>query len=280
MSLVLTTGSAHTIAELDAVTKKQVAEVSTMLSSFEIKNEMWSSLDIFKYEGFEPEYVYKHVALIWAKEKAAKKTEDDMKKDLFLLLGLQIEKGNITVNNYKGFKPEAQTKIVDLISRWKISLSPKEGKRNAVTLPRLAAAFPIMACRIAEKRAKKFHGAYGSSNLPQAMLSGVFASLIPSNTPITDMLLTCATAYACDQGLVIGKVQVNVSDDDEKLRFFTENKKFTDTAFNSAVLDADQRLSAVKELLDSDDYEGINKCVVAAGFTPNCSKKAWDKFFA
>jgi len=282
-AIVLRGGDHYLKAELDTITDAMVKEIKVdLIGMWDLGGMDWDALDIFAYEGFDPVIVYKHLALVRKDRKAKINGYDDnaFKVEFFTVLGLQVIKGNVTAKNFKSFSEEAQKQIGMIMQGWRIALNRKEDKKLAVTLPRIAAAFPYQTCIVAGKKARAFLGPFDSSQLPTFMLTPVFASVIPIGHDITTLLTFVANCFACDQSAVLdGKNYVKLSDE-ERLLILTKQFSFTNAALNSPVLSQVQRIKAVLDLKLKDHYKVIAAVALHNKLDPIPAEAVWNADFA
>lgn len=242
----LKAGTVMSKADLEAVTDAQVDDLKNKLvGMWDLTDAKWNLLDIFEYEGFDPDMVYRHLALVRKELVKGGYTDETFKDDLFMIIGLQVYKGNVTTTNFGSFTDEGKKAIKELFSSFHISLKHTDNKKTAATVTRIAACFPFQTCIIASKKARAFTGPFGSSRLPKCMLNSVFASMIPINLEITKMLKYAITCFSCDQSIVLKKGNTMTIKEDDRLNMIVEQDKFSTMALNSPVMTNENRCLAM-----------------------------------
>lgn len=210
-------------------------------------------IGLLEYEGFDPKNVYKHVLTVQKKHSLSDK---EMTNELGMLLTLQHIKGNLTMQNFKSLKPEAQDVVSKLIVKWQIQLKAKDAKKFACTLPRLAAAFPLQVSIVANKVVKDFPGYYRSRELPHFMKTSCFPSIVPLGKA-GEFLCAVYTCFACDQQTALQKVNYTVLDDKEIKQRFEDQAKYTEISYASAIIENDGRINCMRLLKVKNYYDQL-----------------------
>jgi len=245
------------------------------LGSFDLA----ACLDIFAYEGFDVMVVYRHLAAI--KTRAAI-GDDAFTEDIKTLLVLQHLKGNISTANIKGIKGRAQQVIAALLSKYQIQLKIGNSKKDAVTLPRLATAFPVLTVDIASQVPHSYGGPFESKKLPGCMMTSVFASVVPASEKVTSTLLYASVCYTTDQMFALQKLGYSTMKKEELLEKFEDQKKYADIAFSSSVVDQADRHNCVRSLNLADKFAVCYERAKFAGMKDSdaCTQAEWDAYFA
>jgi len=244
-------GAKKDLALFKAITS---ADIETFLKTLNRNMDMTSeannklieeTIDLFAFDGFDPEVVYKHFIIVKTELKC-KMVE--LKADLVTLLTIGHLKGNINQNNIKGLSKEAKHVFKNLVSRWALALKV-EDKKLDVTIPRIVLAFPREVTMIAKKHKKEYAGPFHSSQLPWYMKTSVFPSLVPAGINSHMHFLVAGTLYACDQSMALRKDKLVVMTSDQRMDLFSRQLAFTMTAFNSSVVPEEQRIAFCKDVL-------------------------------
>lgn len=278
---VTLTGSAVMSAdELRVITDAEIdSHIADVVNKWDVSTlDFATAKALFEYEGFDPKEVYSHML---AKKKAQAISDVDFLQDLFLILTLQHIKGNITPKNISGLKENAQQMVVKIITRYSLQLAIGKEKRRAVTLPRLAAAYPIQMCTIAKMVPKDFSGPHESAHLPSFMKSSGFASVIPTGTDISRFLVLAYTCYTTDMSIALKKMNYSTIKDEQLKAEYEVSLKYADIMFNGTIIDEKAKMQLMTRMDVKSCYEKIKSVVskvkieVPANVVP--TKEVWDK---
>jgi hypothetical protein len=162
-----------------------------------------SLVDIFSYQGFNPEMVIKHFLAIKQSKSIGDGTFAD---DLKALICLGVISGNYTNKNREKRDEKGVIMADNLFTKYDLHVGSIGDKKKAVTLPRVLLTFPILTSKISLLCPEKnYSGPFDSSSLPHYMKNAVFPSLVPKNTkPKTaQMFMIAFCCYSCDQSYAI-----------------------------------------------------------------------------
>jgi len=279
-----------TYSELSAVTDTVWKKLRDDFNKIDLSTFDWSLLDMFNYEGFDPVMVYKHLALrLPHREKKQSErmpgsayTESNKIFDFVTLINLFLQKGNLTVNNFKSFKKTSAQFIMHLITDFNISLSIKAGeesKSTVVTLQRIASAFPFVTCQVAVHQAKSFTGPFGTQELPAFMRCQQFCSLVPVARPFTNMLVNAVLVFTCDQAYVINKQSWLVTDVNKKAEILRAQQPYINSSLHSSIVDAKERAKCMQYFKVESYFKIINSVCSKAALDDVIDEKTWDAAF-
>nr|WMV64407.1 nucleocapsid [Uromyces fabae virus] len=217
---------------------EQIRELINSLDASDIGN----IASLFAYQGFSADLVLAHLLGI----KTGKKISDrEFKSDLKHLLVASVVMGNVTKNNIDKISSEGRQKIDNLMMKYDIKKgSISNAGKKAVTLPRLAATFPIQISKFQLGiNEKNYNNELGASSLPACFKVSVFPSLIPKSfkIEIQHALLVISNAYSTEQSLAIGKKKdISI--------VYREQWNFTNIAFNSSMPKDSDRFEYINQL--------------------------------
>lgn len=268
---------------LTEITEKEIQELkATFVEKYDLTTFDWTLAEFFLYEGFDAALVYRHVLAV---QKKFKMTQAQFNEELSMLLCLQILRGNVTVSNFSTFSDKGRATVSNAFSRWSLSLKidPKK-KRSAVTLPRLSLAFPFQAAIISQKIGKNFIGPFKSTDLPNFMKTNSFASLIPLNTPFTQMLTFAYNCFSSDQTLSLTRKNMSNTSGEEMGAVFDKQLVFTDIAIQSDIMSPSARRECMRFFKVRDYYKVISDIIKASIKSPESlsfvlSASDWDSAF-
>jgi hypothetical protein len=206
--------------------------------------DLSSLIDIFSYQGFSPEMVFKHLLGI----KTAKSIGDGtFSDDIKSMVCLGVISGNYTNKNREKRDEKGVTLADGLFAKYDLHMGSLGEKKKAVTLPRILLSFPVLTSRISLLCPEKnFSGPFDSSTLPHAMKTVVFPSLIPKSlgAEVRKMMLIVYCCYSCDQTFAINQSTKSLSPKE----VFNMQYPFVEISFNSSEPNESDRESYFKTL--------------------------------
>jgi len=259
VDLTLARGAKKEVALFKAIT---ATDIETFLNGLNKVLDMNSdssvkiieeAINLFAYDGFDPEVVYKHFIIMKAELKC-KMVE--LKNDLLLLLTVGHMKGNINGSNIRGLNSGARFAFKKLVERWALALKVDD-KKYDITLPRIILAFPREVTYIAKRHTKNYAGPFHSSQLPWYIKTSVFPSLVPAGISTHLYFLVAATLYSCDQTLALRKDKTTAMTAEDRSALFNKQFGYTMIAFNSTVVSEEKRIAFCKDVLEI--YNDITK---------------------
>lgn len=230
---------------------------------------------LFGYDGFDPKEIYKSLI---ASMTEASLTEDELNEDIGMLLVLQHEKGNVNASNFKSLKPEGQHAVNLLFKRYHIYIKASANRKRTVTLPRLAACFPLQMSIISFNNPKDYAGPYDSKELPHFMKTSSFPSLIPIGEKASSFLVASYNAYATDAHIALQKINYTSIDEAAKKRYYSDQLKFTDIGFQSSLMSTEGRRRAMTLLGMGKHYKSIKQVFDRIGLdaSASCTEVEWN----
>jgi hypothetical protein len=212
-------------------------------------------VSLFMYQGFNPEMVLKHLMEI---KKSKSISDEEFRIDMLTLICLGVMSGNYTEKNKKKIDPAGKDKADNLFVKYKMKVGSVKDDRKAVTLPRLLATFPIMTSKVNMSDLcpeKNYPGPFNSSELPKALKTPVFPSLIPSkfNENVKTFLMTASCCYSADQSFAINEKTAGKGAD----VIFKEQWQYVDISYKSSQPSQTERENYMKGL--KIDYDAIVK---------------------
>nr|QOX06041.1 nucleocapsid protein [Lentinula edodes negative-strand RNA virus 3] len=272
-SISLPATQALTSLEIGSIKEDLVAQVQERVAGEFVMDpdSIRAIASLLQYEGFDPSVVYRH--FLWIAQKGNIGWEL-VRDDLTMILVVHHIKGNVSSANMRSFKAEAQNLVASLFTKWRIVLKTTVDKRNAVTLPRIGAAFPFQLAQVAASIKRDFSGFCDSASLPDCMKSGSFGSLVPRASKCTALLLYACTSFSVDQTATITKANVISMTEQDKRAAWLAQYKFTEISFNSSVADEEHRRYAINHfnLGTPDIYRALLKTLTWAPTTTFCSE--------
>jgi hypothetical protein len=181
---------------------------------------------LFAYQGFSAELVLSHLHDVKMKKSIPDHT---FKSDMKTLLVATIVMGNVNNNNIKKITENGKTSIEELMTKYEIKKGSLADQKKAVTLPRLAATFPIQISKFQMlTHEKNYNNELDSSILPKCFKVSIFPSLVPRSLrlELQHSLLVISNAHSTEQSLAIGKVK-DIS------TVYKKQWEFTQIGFNS-----------------------------------------------
>jgi len=211
------------------------------VKKWQLKTTDWEYYrEAFSYQGFNQNLVYAHLLAKIAQNSI---TDDVFHEDLTALLLLHHVKGSVNPQNFQKMSTEGQRIVKSLYPRWGIQMRVLKGQQQTVTLPRLAAAFPLQLAAVSSTFPHNYAGLYDSGKLPDAMQNSTFASLIPLNENVTYLLLTAYTCYTADQSMVLDGKMRGRGGTVRREDYFAKQINYVNASHTSTIL------SQVKEYL-------------------------------
>lgn len=220
------------------------------MSASEILKSLIDTLDtadvgnianLFAYQGFSVDLVLNHLYEI----KIKKSIPDHVfKSDLKTLLVATIIMGNVNNNNMRKITDNGKKSIEELMIKYEIKKGSLADQKKAVTLPRLAASFPIQISKFQLLCPEKnYNNELDASCLPKCFKISVFPSIIPKHlrSELQHAMLVISNAYSTEQSLAIGKIK-DIS------AVYKKQWEFTNIGFNSPVPKDKERLDYFKTL--------------------------------
>jgi len=226
----------------------------------------WSGIDQLLYQGFDWETLMKVLVKRIANNKWS---EEDTRGYIAAALAIHQLRGNVTAKNWSGVKAEGQDLIKKVIDAWGIVGSKKNNARMDLTFPRFGALFPFQLSIIAMRYPKDFASAYGTTALHHFFKTSSFASLIPAQQDVTQMLITAYTCFAADQGVALKGGSYEKVEREERVRKYEEQKRFTLMSFTSTVVVHKNRIRAMRffRMELEEVYKPVRDVVDACGVT-------------
>jgi len=216
-------------------------------------------LDAFKYIGFDPDVVIKEVLF---RGKEAKRTSEEIKKDIVDMVTIAIIKGSVTEKNLQKTSDAGKVMYKKLQDIYKIATGGAKGKDSAhLTVARVAAAVPGIIIHVLIKRpefSKTFVGPFSSKTLPAYLRHQAAAACIPESTSekLKDYILGLITAFTADQTKVLAKSK------DSAKELFDTQLNYVQKTFSVKHPSEDNRKKIFKNFSLSSDYEKLS--IVAA----------------
>jgi len=259
--------------------KVEEADVLAVISAFEgeiIGPDDIKALFVLEAEVYDPSVVGKHLALVLEEYTKEKKSIDIFNKDLKFLIGAQVLKGSITKGNFARMTTEGQKVISEAMKSFHIAARVTQTtKRTAVTLQRLAGAFPIMSVGFATNVGRQFVGARKSHLLPRQFFTQHMACLIPGDdSKVAAMMYEAVLAFSCDQTQVITKTATKDAAD-----IYSRQEPFVKAMLMSQAVPEEKRVAALKDLGLKDTYDKVCACLTH-NKVEVCSKADWEKYFS
>lgn len=220
------------------------------MSELELLNDLVSSLDsdgleniasLFAYQGFSVELVLSHLNQV---KKQKNISDSNFKMDMRTLLVASIMMGNVTANNIQKISDKGKKTIDELLLKCGIKKGSISSDRKAITLPRLAATFPIQISKFQLSiQEKNYNNELNASILPKCFKVSIFPSLIPKTMKkeLQHALLVISNAYSTEQSLAISKNK-------EISTVYKKQWEFTNIGLNSPMPKESDRISHIKTL--------------------------------
>lgn len=188
---------------INDVKSGEITSIVTLVVEVKVSVSDRILFSIFDYVGFDPEMVPK---VLRAYQKFYKTSDDDLLSDIRFSLAAVLYMGNLQTKSMTRRALEGRTKIEYLVRKYNI----RTGTTNAglpaevLTFPRIAAAFPVLAVRMANVLPPTAVSILFKGRLvPACMRLTPFASLCASGMgeKLQSFLLRVCNAHASDMAL-------------------------------------------------------------------------------
>lgn len=195
------------IADMDksvkAITDQEVEIIIGKAESLTEKDYSALEFSIFDYVGFDPLLVSKVLKVY---QQHYKTTDDDLLGDIKFSIAACLYMGNIQSKAMTRRNLEGRSKLEYLIRKYDIRTGSQGTgiPATALTFPRLAAAYPALAIRMADKlKPKTVHLDFISSLVPGCMRLTPFGSLcsILMDEELRIFLLEACNAHGSDMAI-------------------------------------------------------------------------------
>lgn len=208
----------------------------------------------FQYVGFNPNEVLRSILSMG---KQAKKTPDQIKKDIATMATMAIMKGSITDHNLKKMSDEGKRTYQIYETTYGLR---RGGSKNVdpkvVTIARVGAAFPgaIMSILLQKGNlAKQFTGPFGSKSLPAYLRHQAAAACIPETLaePVKSYLLGLVIAHTADQTKNLSKSK------DKPEELYERQENFVNQTHSSSYPTEPVRKQIFKQMSLIADFEKL-----------------------
>jgi len=262
-------------------TKKPAAEASSsktdeernMAAEQKVVEAFWSELekmdpvslmslevtDAFKYVGYDPDVVLRELLF---RGKKAKRSQEELKKDMVDIVTIAIIKGSITEKNLQKTSDAGKLMYKKLQETYNLVTGGAKGRDSThLTTARVAAAVPGLVTQILIKKpefAKTFVGPFGSKSLPPYLRHQAAAACIPegSSEKLKEYLLGLITAYTADQTKNLSKTK------DSAEELFDSQLNYVMTTFNGHHPTEEHRKKIFQNFSLSNDFEKLNMVAI------------------
>lgn len=191
-------------------------------------------LALFAYEGFNPEMVMAHFAKMMKDKNINKR---DFATDIRKILILGAMKGNYNSHNKTKISDEGRAVADELYAKYELSEGGASKNRKAINLPRIMAAFPLIATQaIMIAPGKSYSNAFSCSSLSRVWRNPLLPALIPRymNDKVRNFLLFIATCYTAEQTMTLRQMA-------DATKAYEEQKRYTDISHASSEPSEDER---------------------------------------
>jgi len=205
--------------------------------------DLYSFVALFMYQGFSPELVFRHLAKIKSDKNIS---SNEFKNDIKTLIVMGVVMGNYNSNNSKKISDEGKSKGDALFQKYELKMGGIGKDKKMVNLPRLLAAFPITAAKLALSAPARLYGnEFGTNTVARIFQMPVFPSLVPTNmiNSHRQALLAVATCYAAEQTMAITQKK-------DAFESFVRQKDYTKISHTSSVPTNEER----KDFLATVDF--------------------------
>jgi hypothetical protein len=188
-------------AELEALSGDQIIDNQVVLD--------------FQYIGFNPNVILKSII---SRGRSARKSNEEIVKDISQMCTIAIIKGSVTDTNLKKMSEAGKRTYTSLETTYGLKRNGSKGlDPQEVTIARVGAAFPGSMMKILMVRpdlSKKFSGPFSSKTLPPYLRHQSAAACIPEtlNETAKSFLIGLIVAYTSDQSRVISKSKDKTAD--------------------------------------------------------------------
>lgn len=265
---------AGTIRQVESITSDKISRME---------------FSIFEFVGFDPKIVVK---VLRAFQSHYKDTNENLLSDIRFSIAAVIYMGNVQQKSFSRRALQGQTKINYLAQKYGIRTGTQGAglPAEALTFPRICAAFPVLAVRMAvEMPPNAVSIAFQGSSVPACMRLVPFCSLLGQQLEddIRIFLMKATNAYSADMALAYDRGAAKKQKRESKLKpteAASDQWSFIEIAANSAVPDDASKKSMLAELNLTRYYEKIAAVVeqydlVMAGLSaPLSSPMSKDRF--
>jgi len=221
---------------------------------------------IFDYVGFDPLMIAR---VFKAYQSHYKDKEETTLSDIKFSIAACLYMGNIQTKAMTRRIAEGRTKLEYLTRKYNVRLgSTGTGiPAAALTFPRIAAAFPVMAIKMAVSvKVKSVLHDFNTNNSPHYLRVMPFASICSSNMDqdLRTMLLEAVNAFSTDMSIAYEVGRCKKAKKEIKydpIAMAQEQWAFIEVASNSPVPTEESRKALLTQLNISKDYAEISKIV-------------------
>jgi hypothetical protein len=183
------------------ITNEFIELTASKIELMEISATLQIIMTRYDFIGFQPA---PYIRSLLKKKQSRSITQIDFESDLVKMISMNLKIGNPNERNMARRSPEAMEDWNTLKTRYDLKVTAGGKDSTTITVPRTAAAFPVLTMRIAKiLGTRKMIGPYQSRLLPWYMNIQVFPSCIPHSLDVNtrNVLLAAATAYSTEQSL-------------------------------------------------------------------------------